>query len=200
MVQLMAGAAPPYLLNFTQKRCGMNFSILQRETIYQGRAFGVEKVQMRLPDGSIRPYDLVQHSGSVTIVPLDSNGNLLFVRQYRIGVGEELLELPAGVLNDSEDPQTCAAREIREETGMAAANLELLGDFYLAPGYSSEHMYIFLASGLYPSPLEQDADEFLQLVAIPASQALEMAQNGELRDAKSLAALMLAQKRLKGDL
>lgn len=178
----------------------MNFSIVQRETIYHGRAFGVEKVQMRLPDGSVRPYDLVQHSGSVTIVPLDSNGNLLFVRQYRIGVGEELLELPAGVLNDSEDPQTCAAREIREETGMAAANLELLGDFYLAPGYSSEHMYIFLASGLYPSPLEQDADEFLQLVAIPVSQALEMAQNGELRDAKSLAALMLAQKRLKGDL
>lgn len=178
----------------------MNFSILQRETIYQGRAFGVEKIQMKLPDGTVRPYDLVQHSGSVTIVPLDSNGNLLFVRQYRIGVGEELLELPAGVLNDTEDPQTCAAREIREETGMAASNLELLGDFYLAPGYSSEHMYIFLASGLYPSPLEQDADEFLHLVAIPAVQALEMAQNGELRDAKSLAALMLAQKRLKGGL
>uniref|UniRef100_A0A7C4Q4A0 NUDIX hydrolase n=1 Tax=Bellilinea caldifistulae TaxID=360411 RepID=A0A7C4Q4A0_9CHLR len=178
----------------------MNFSILQRETIYQGRAFGVEKIQMKLPDGTVRPYDLVQHSGSVTIVPLDSNGNLLFVRQYRIGVGEELLELPAGVLNDTEDPQTCAAREIREETGMAATNLELLGDFYLAPGYSSEHMYIFLASGLYPSPLEQDADEFLHLVAIPAVQALEMAQNGEIRDAKSLAALMLAQKRLKGGL
>jgi ADP-ribose pyrophosphatase len=124
----------------------------------------------------------------------------LFVKQYRIGVGEELLELPAGVLNDGEDPQTCAAREIREETGMAAGKLELLGDFYLAPGYSSEHMYIFLASALYPSPLEQDADEFLQLVTIPAEQAVEMAQNGGLRDAKSLAALMLAQRRLRGDL
>lgn len=178
----------------------MNFSILQRETIYQGRAFEVEKVYLRLPDGAVRPYDLVQHSGSVTIVPLDDQGNILFVKQYRIGVGEELLELPAGVLNDGEDPLTCAGREIREETGMAAQKLEMLGDFYLAPGYSSEHMYIFLASGLYPAPLEQDADEFLELVAIPAGQVLEMAQNGELRDAKSLAALMLAQKRLKGNL
>ncbi|MEW6503700.1 MAG: NUDIX hydrolase [Chloroflexota bacterium] len=178
----------------------MNFAILQRETIYQGRAFEVEKVHLRLPDGTVRPYDLVQHSGSVTIVPLDAQGNILFVKQYRIGVGEALLELPAGVLNDGEDPQTCAAREIREETGLAAEKLELLGDFYLAPGYSSEHMYIFLASGLYPSPLEQDADEFLQLITIPASQALEMAQRGQLRDAKSLAALMLAQKRLKGNL
>ncbi|GIV63475.1 MAG: ADP-ribose pyrophosphatase [Bellilinea sp.] len=178
----------------------MNFAILQRETIYQGRAFEVEKVHLRLPDGTVRPYDLVQHSGSVTIVPLDAQGNILFVKQYRIGVGEALLELPAGVLNDGEDPQTCAAREIREETGLAAEKLELLGDFYLAPGYSSEHMYIFLASGLYPSPLEQDADEFLQLITIPASQALEMAQSGQLRDAKSLAALMLAQKRLKGNL
>lgn len=178
----------------------MNFSILQREKIYQGRAFGVEKVHLKLPDGTIHPYDLVRHSGSVTIVPLDEHGNILFVRQYRIGVGEELLELPAGVLNDGEDPQECAAREIREETGMAAAKLKRLGDFYLAPGYSSEHMVIFLASGLYPAPLEQDADEFLELVSIPAMQALEMAQNGELRDAKSLAALMLAQKHLQGEL
>ncbi|MFN7036539.1 MAG: NUDIX hydrolase [Bellilinea sp.] len=177
----------------------MNFAILQRETIYQGRAFGVEKVHLRLPDGAVRPYDLVQHSGSVTIVPLDARGNILFVKQYRIGVGEELLELPAGVLNDGEDPRECAAREIREETGMAAGELTLLGDFYLAPGYSSEHMFIFLASGLYPSPLEQDADEFLELVTLPAARALEMAHNGELRDAKSLAALMLAQKRLMGN-
>lgn len=170
----------------------MTFTIVQREKIYQGRAFGVERLHMRLPDGAVRPYDLVQHSGSVTIVPLDEHGNLLFVRQYRIGVGEELLELPAGVLNDNEDPRACAVREVREETGMAAGELRLLGDFYLAPGYSSERMYIYLATGLYPAPLEQDVDEFLQVQPIPASAALRLAQQGSLRDAKSLAALLLA--------
>lgn len=176
----------------------MTFTILQREKIYQGRAFGVERVQIRLPDGAVRPYDLVQHSGSVTIVPMDEHRNLLFVRQYRIGVGEELLELPAGVLNHDEDPRECAAREMREETGMAASQLDLLGDFYLAPGYSSEHMYIYLATGLFPSPLAQDADEFLQVQPIPADEALQMAQQGNLRDAKSLAALLLALPHLRG--
>ncbi|MEN4012169.1 MAG: NUDIX hydrolase [Chloroflexota bacterium] len=176
----------------------MNFSILHREKIYQGRAFGVERVQLRLPDGAVRPYDLVHHRGSVTIVPLDERGNLLFVRQYRLGAGEEMLELPAGILDDNEDPGECAAREVREETGMAASNLLLLGDFYLAPGYSSEHMYIFLATGLYPAALARDPDEFLQVQPIPVDEALRMAQQGNLRDAKSLAALLLAYPHLRG--
>lgn len=174
----------------------MNFKILEREKIYQGRAFNVERVQMRLPDGLVRPYDLVQHNGSVTVVPLDPEGNLLFVNQYRIGAGADLLELPAGVLEAGEDPAVCAAREIREETGMAAKNLLLLGDFYLAPGYSSEHMFIFMATGLYHDPLAHDADEFLQVQAVPAGKALEMARSGQFQDAKTLAALLLAEAHL----
>ncbi len=178
----------------------MEFTTLAQEKVYTGRAFDVERVSLRLPDGKQRSYDLVRHTNSVTILPLDRNGNLLFVRQYRIGVGAELLELPAGVMEIDENPRDCAVREVREETGMAAGRLELLGDFYLAPGYDTEHMFVFLATDLYSDPLDQDADEFLQLVTIPAAQALEMAYSGQIRDSKSLASLMLAQSRLRARL
>lgn len=169
-----------------------NYRELRRETIYTGRAFAVERVTFTLPDDRERTYDLVNHRGSVTVIPLDAGGRILFVTQYRLGAGAALLELPAGV-NDGEDPAECAAREIREETGMAAGKLQMLGSFYLAPGYSSEYMHIFLATDLYPDPLAADDDEFLTVSAIPAAEALAMARRGEIHDGKTLAALFLAE-------
>lgn len=174
----------------------MEFIPLDFQTVYKSRAFSVERVELRLPDGKQRPYDLVRHNDSVTIVPLNDAGQLLFVNQYRLGAGGSLLELPAGVMGDAEAPEICAAREVREETGMAAEHLELLGDFYLAPGYSSEHMFVYLATGLHLSPLAQDADEFIQLEAIPVAKAFEMALGGQIHDSKSLAALLLARLKL----
>ncbi len=174
----------------------MEFEVVGRESVYQGRAFNVEKIQARLPDGNVRPYDLVDHRDSVTVIPLDQQGNLWFVTQYRIGAQQELLELPAGVLEHEEDPSVGAAREIREETGQAAAELILLGDFYLTPGYCNEHMYVYLALGLYADPLDPDADEFLQVRTIPAVEAYAMAERGEIHDSKTLASLMLARQRI----
>lgn len=174
----------------------MNFKAIKRETKYTGRVFNIEKVHMQLPTGEVRAYDLVNHPSAVTIVPLDAVGNILFVRQYRVGAEEELLELPAGLFKDGENPDPAAARELREETGMAAEHLTRIGAFYSSPGYSSEYLYIYLATGLYPAPLEQDDDEFIQLEAIPTAKALEMARSGEIRDAKTLAALFLAENRL----
>jgi ADP-ribose pyrophosphatase len=174
----------------------MIFEELKRETVYQGRAFGVQVVRLRLPDDRVRDYDLVRHMPSVTVVPLDEKGRLLFVRQFRLGAGEELLELPAGVMEAGEEPLTCAAREVREETGFSAGTLELLGDFYLAPGYSDEHMYVYLATQLMADPLEQDDDEFLELEAIPAAEVLKMAQEARIHDSKTLASLLLALPRL----
>ncbi|MAT45501.1 MAG: ADP-ribose pyrophosphatase [Anaerolineaceae bacterium] len=170
----------------------MDFEILNRETIYSGRAFGVQKVNLLLPNQKESVFDLVKHNGSVTIVPLDEAGNIWFVRQYRLGAESQLLELPAGVLEREEDPLVCAAREVREEIGMGAKELQFLGDFYLAPGYSSEHMFVFLATGLFPEELPHDEDEFLNTVKIPFPQVYEMAKKGELKDSKSLAALLLA--------
>lgn len=172
----------------------MKYKILQRESVYQSRAFGVQRVLMRLPDGKERNYDLVDHADSVTIIPLDDEGNLYFVNQYRLGVDDLLLELPAGLLEPGEDPLQAAAREVREEVGMAARHLEKLGDAYLAAGYCNEHMTFYLATGLYPAALEPDADEYIQLEKIPVSEAYVMARRGEIHDSKTLAALLLAEE------
>lgn len=173
------------------------FELLKSEIIYPGRAFTIRRDHLRTPDGRETKFDIVEHGGSVILLPLDAEGNLLFVRQYRHAAGLALLELPAGVLEKDETPESCARREIREETGMAAGRLEPLGGFYLAPGYSTEYMHVYLAADLYPAPLEADADEFLAVERIPLAEAFAMPARGLLPDAKSLAALYLARFRLE---
>jgi ADP-ribose pyrophosphatase len=175
----------------------MPFELLKSESLFKGRAFAIRRDWMKTPDGRETKFDIIEHGGSVVLVPLDSNGNLLFVRQYRHAAGTDLLELPAGTLEPGEDPAVCAAREIREETGFAAGKLEKIGEFYLAPGYSTEFMLVYLARDLTYDPLEADADEFLSLEKIPVTEAIQMAERGEMPDAKSLAALLLARRYLK---
>jgi ADP-ribose pyrophosphatase len=175
----------------------MPFELLKSEIVYPGRAFTIRRDTLRLPDGHETRLDIVQHIGSVVILPLDDQGNLLFVRQYRHAAGKDLLELPAGTLDEGEAPEACARREVREETGMAAGLLETLGGFYLAPGYSSEYMHVYLATELHPDPLEADADEFLTVETIPLDTAMAMARRSEIPDAKSLAAIFLAQPHLE---
>lgn len=172
----------------------MPFELLKSEVLLKGRAFTIRRDHLKTPDNRETKFDIIEHVGSVVILPLDGNGNLLFVRQYRHAAGGDLLELPAGTLDDEQEaPEVCAAREIREETGFAAGKLTKLGEFYLAPGYSTEFMYVFLATDLHHAPLEADADEFLSVEAIPIAEALQRAERGEIPDAKSLAALFLAR-------
>lgn len=175
----------------------MSFELLDSQVLFQGRAFTIRRDRLKTPDGGETKLDIVEHGGSVVILPVDSEGRLLFVRQYRHAAGLDLLELPAGTRAGQEPHQECAAREIREETGMAARTLTRIGDFYLAPGYSTEFMAVFLATDLYSAPLQADADEFLELVRIPVQEALEMASRGAVPDAKSLAALFLARPHLE---
>ena len=171
----------------------MPFELLRSETLLKGRAFAIRRDWLKTPDGRETKYDIIEHGGSVILVPLDADGNLLFVRQYRHAAGTDLLELPAGTLDEGEEPAVCAAREIREETGFAAGKLEKIGEFYLAPGYSTEFMIVYLARDLTYDPLEADADEFLSVERIPLAEAIQMAERGEMSDAKSLAALFLAR-------
>ena len=171
----------------------MPFELLRSETLLKGRAFAIRRDWLKTPDGRETKYDIIEHGGSVILVPVDADGNLLFVRQYRHAAGTDLLELPAGTLDEGEEPAVCAAREIREETGFAAGKLEKIGEFYLAPGYSTEFMIVYLARDLTYDPLEADADEFLSVERIPLAEAIQMAERGEMPDAKSLAALFLAR-------
>jgi ADP-ribose pyrophosphatase len=168
------------------------FKILSRQLTYEGKAFNVEKVNFSMPNGKQPTYDLVKHPGAAVVMPIDEDGNILFIRQWRLGAERALLELPAGTLEPSEPPIECARREVREETGMAAGELKLIGQFYLTPGYSDEYLYIYLAQDLSPAPLEQDDDELIDLVPIPLEQAYQMAAKGTIKDGKTLATLFLA--------
>lgn len=172
------------------------FKILATEVIHQGHAFDVARLMVRLPNGARRPYDLVQHRSSVTIVPVDAAGTMFFVSQYRIGADRPLLELPAGNLEPAEEPSLGAGRELREEIGMAARQLLPIGGTYLCPGYSTEWMSFFLASELYPAPLPADLDEFIQVVPIPVTEAYRRAAAGEILDGKTLTAMLLARSHL----
>jgi len=175
----------------------MPFELLKSEVLMKGRAFAIRRDHLKTPDGRETKLEIIEHGGSVVIIPVDENGNVLLVRQYRHATGKDLLELPAGTLDEDEDPEVCAAREIREETGMAARVLTKLGEFYLAPGYSDEFMSVYLATELSHSPLDADDDEFLSVEAVPIAEAIRMAERGEIPDAKSLAALFLAKSSLE---
>jgi ADP-ribose pyrophosphatase len=175
----------------------MPFELIKSETLLQGRAFKVKRDYLKTPNGDETKLEIIEHGGSVVVVPIDNDGNLLFVRQYRHAAQQELLELPAGTRNEQEPFEECAAREIREETGMQAGKLQKVGDFYLAPGYSTEFMAVFLATDLKHNPLEADFDEFLQVEKLPVKQAAELFQSGKMLDAKSLAAWLLAKPHLE---
>ena len=171
----------------------MVFELLSSETTYQGKAFSVRRDLVRLPDGAQARLDIVEHVGAVTVLPLDQDGQVWFVRQYRHAAGVELLELPAGTIEAGEEPQACALREIREETGMAAGRLQKIGEFFLAPGYSTEYMHAYLAQDLTHDPLPGDQDEFLSIERYPLAQVHAMLRSGEICDAKTIAVLSLAQ-------
>jgi len=171
----------------------MKFELIKSENAYQGRAFNVRRDHLLTPNGNTVKYDIIEHIGSVSIVPVDENGLMYFVRQYRHAAEIDLLELPAGTLEPGEPPEEAAFREIREEIGMAAKNLKEIGSFYLAPGYSTELMHVFLATDLTHDPLDPDADEYLSVEKLPIAAALQLAESGQMQDAKSLAALLLAK-------
>lgn len=171
----------------------MGFETVKSEVVYQGRVFQVRREQVRLQNGNLTTLDIVDHPGAVTLLPLDGQGRLWLVRQYRHPASQELLELPAGAMEEGELPEACAFREVREEIGMSAGRLKKIGEFFLAPGYSTEYMYVYLATELRPDPLEADEDEFLSVEALPVAQVYRLAESGSIQDSKSLAALFLAR-------
>jgi len=170
----------------------MGFKTLASKTIFNGKAFNLHIETVEAPNGMHMQLEIIKHPCAVTILPIDDN-NIWLVRQYRHAAGLEMLELPAGTLEPDEKPLLCAHREIREEIGMSAREMKEMGGFYLAPGYSSEYLYAYLATGLQPDPLPGDADEFIQVEIMPIGKAYQMAECGQINDGKTLATLMLAR-------
>lgn len=166
------------------------------ERIYKGRVLGLRVDTVRLHDGKTSTREIVEHRGAVVLVPIDAEGRVLLVRQYRKAIEQELLELPAGGLNPGEVHGDAALRELREEVGVSAGSLEYLGGFYAAPGYCEEFLHLYLATDLHDAPLEPDEDETVVVEPYPLAEALALIEDGTIRDAKSVAGLLRVARRL----
>ena len=159
---------------------------LSSEIVFHGRVFDIRRD--RIAEGDAE-YDreIITHNGSAVIVPLFADGTIALVKQYRHAAGRYLLELPAGVLDSIEElPVTGARRELEEEIGVTAENLTLIAEFYVSPGFLSEKMFVYLATGLTETAQNLDADEFVEIVRLPLSDTVKMIQTGEIEDAKTI--------------
>lgn len=168
-------------MDLTEKTVNKNY-------VYRGKILSVRCDDALRPDGRPCKRELVEHSGGACVLYAEA-GKLLFVRQYRYAYGEVVLEIPAGKLNPGEDPAAAAARELEEETGVRAEGLRLLFTLYPSPGYTDEKIYIYRATGGRRAAAHPDEGEFVRTEWIPEERVREMLASGELRDAKTIAAV-----------
>lgn len=167
--------------------------------IFSGRIIDVRVDTVRLQNGRESTREIVDHAPSICVVPVDNDGNVLMVRQYRKPTDGFLLEVPAGGIEEGETPEEATRRELQEEIGHTAERLEALSAFWLAPGWCSEYMYSFLATDLEPAALDSDEDEFIEVVRVPLSDVAYLIASGQVQDAKSVASLLLAARTLGSD-
>lgn len=163
---------------------------LESRVAYKGVIVTVELDRAALPNGASAPREVVRHPGGVAVLPLCSDGTVLLVRQYRYPFGRVLTEIPAGKLDRGEAPDCAAARELREETGLTAEEWTPLGSIYASPGFCDEELHLYLARGLHQGEAQPDEDEFLALVKVPFGELAEQVMRGEIRDAKTVAAVL----------
>ncbi len=169
---------------------------IKRDVLWEGSvgSFAVEEVE--LPGGPRVELAVLHHPGAAAVVPCLDEDRILLLWQYRHAVGGYLWEVPAGKLDQNEDPEHCALRELEEETGYRAVHIERTGEIVPTPGFSDERIHLFLAWGLEPGVLAREPSERMELRELPLSEALDMVRTGAIVDAKSIVALQLAAKRV----
>ena len=163
----------------------------ESKAIYEGRVVNLHLKQVKLPNGDTSQREVILHHGAVAIVPILDNGNIAFVRQFRLPAQQVLLEVPAGTLEPNENPDKAAVRELREEIGYRPKSLHRLGGIFVAPGYTSEYIHLYLAEQLEKAPLATDTDEFLEVIDLSLTDAMQKIVSGEIEDAKTVSSLLL---------
>ena len=169
---------------------------LESQQIYEGRIVGLRVDNVVLPGGRETTREVVAHPDCVAIVAIDNQDNAILVRQFRHAVERELLEIPAGCIEPGEEALQSAIRELEEETGYTAARMERLGGFYSSPGYSTEFLHLFLATGLELGPCQPQEDEIIEVVSIPLAKIPALIVSGAVCDAKSIAGFFALSLRL----
>lgn len=145
---------------------------------------------IRLPGGRETTREVVEHSDCIAVIAVDEDEQVLLVKQFRQPAGRELLEIPAGGIEADEDPAAAVSRELREETGYRPQKVEKIGGFYSAPGYCTEYLHLYLATGLVLSPLRAEDTDDISLVRVPVSRIHGLIESGDICDAKSVAGLL----------
>jgi ADP-ribose pyrophosphatase len=172
--------------------------LLSTTQLYTGRIVNLDLDRVRFPDGSVGELEILRHPGASAVVPFldsprDADPRLVLIRQFRHAADGFIWEVPAGRLDPGESPETCAGRELEEETGMRARRLERLTTIHTTPGFTDERIHLFLAEGLEPGTHHREADEFMELHTLRWSEVLRLAEAGEIVDGKTLVSLLFVQ-------
>ena len=167
------------------------------QRVYTGKVLNLDMDEVRFPDGSTGRLEVIRHSGASAVIPFLSeptgeDPQILLVKQYRYAAEGYLYEVPAGRLDDGEDPAECARRELQEETGCSCERLEPLTTIYTTPGFTDERIHLFLAAGLTQGEHTREADEFMEVETLPLSRALALVRDGEIKDSKTIVAILYA--------
>jgi len=169
----------------------MRLRVEAERELYRGRVIRLVERKFVLPNGRRTTFGIIEHPGAVAVVPIFENGDVLLIKQFRPSIGKEIYEIPAGTLEPGEKPLATAKREIVEETGFKAKRWRKLTSFYTAPGFCTEMIHVYEARGLSPAQAPGDDDEILRPVRVPMKEALSYIKRGKIRDAKSIAGLLV---------
>jgi len=173
---------------------------LSSKQMFSGNLLKLRVDEVLLPNGRKSTREIVEHPGAVAVVAITENDEVLMVRQYRKAIERELLEIPAGKLEEGESREVCVERELMEETGYFPNELTYLTSFYTSPGFSNEILHLFIAKNLIKKSRDADFDEYLQAEKVPFEEAINKIRTGEIVDSKTITGLLLAYDQIKGDL
>ena len=175
---------------------------ISSRVVHDGRVVHLSVDRVRFPDGKEGELELIRHRGASAVVPLfgapdDPDPDVVLVHQYRYAAGGFVYEIPAGLPRDGEDWESCARRELEEETGYRSGNLQRLTRFFTTPGFTNEVIHLFLATQLTGGTVRRDEDEYIRVVRLPLSRARQMVQAGEIVDGKSMVGLLYVDRFLR---
>lgn len=170
--------------------------VLSSRLVHKGRVLELRVDEVEMANGVVTAREVLHHPGAVAMVPVQSDGRILLVTQYRHATGARLLEIPAGTLNPGEDPQVAAVRELQEEVDRRPGHIEYAGSFYVAPGYCDELLHLYLCTDLEEASLDADDDEDIEVVAMTLDEAMDAVADGRIIDAKTIIGLMQWSRRV----
>ena len=168
----------------------MSEEVLSSRSVFKGRILNLRVDTVETIDGRESTREVVEHAPCIAVIAVDPDNNVLLVRQYRQALAKELLEIPAGGIDEGEDPESAVIREMQEETGYRPQKVERLNGFYSTPGFSDEYLYLFLATDLVPGRLIAEDTAGIEVVRLPVSEIPDLVTSGKIEDAKTVAGLL----------